>query len=107
MDVTDRPRPYVGSVTQLADAAAVGPEVVVRPSAPADRIDIGTGTKTVVDALAESGIPARLRPRWPVIEATGRVALIPRVRTAGWAWRGPGTTRYLVARITVIGPEGT
>ena len=99
--------PYIGSRVLAADADQIGPDVHLRAGRPDERIEIGTGSKRVGDALAEAGVPPRLRHRWPMLHAAGRVAMIPGVRTAAWAWHGPATTRYLVARISVIGPGGT
>ena len=105
-EVGDVP-PYIGSEVVVADADRIGPEVGLRAARLDERIEIGTGSKRVGDALAEGGVPRRLRHRWPVLEADGEIVLIPGVRVAAAAWRREGTTRYLVARISVIGPEGT
>ena len=107
LDVAASPPLSLGAGIQVGDADVIGSAVVVRPAAAGEPIGIGTGTKTIGDALAEAGVPHRLRHRWPVLEAEGRPAMIVGVRTAAWAWQRPGTTRYLVARISVIGPEGT
>ncbi|MDH3606330.1 MAG: tRNA lysidine(34) synthetase TilS [Acidimicrobiia bacterium] len=89
-----RPRP-LGTRTLLADAGVVGEELLVRPATRDDRIDIQSGTKTVADALAERGVPPRLRGRWPVGIANGQVAVIPGIRVSARARPGPNTTRYL------------
>lgn len=104
VEITGTAPPRIGRALQAADADTVGAELRVVPAGRSNRIEIGTGTKAVADALAEAGVPRRLRTRWPVIIAGDRVAMIPGVRTAAWAWRGAGTTRYLVARI--VGPVG-
>lgn len=59
--------------------------IIVHAIAEGDRIDIGTGSKKVSDALGEVGIPLRKRPAWPVIESRGRIAWIVGVRVASWA----------------------
>lgn len=99
LNVTDDPPPVLAGRTYVLDADQLQEDLLVRPATAAERIEIGDGGKRVGDALAEAGVPARLRPRWPVVESGGRIALIPGVRAAAWAWRGPTTTRYLVARI--------
>ncbi|MGI9647692.1 MAG: TilS substrate C-terminal domain-containing protein, partial [Acidimicrobiia bacterium] len=99
LDVTDHPPPVIGGRSFVLDADQVERDVLVRAATAAERIDVGAGGKRVGDALAEAGISPRLRPRWPVVESGGRIALIPGVRAAAWAWRGTSTTRYLVARI--------
>ncbi|MGD2051519.1 MAG: tRNA lysidine(34) synthetase TilS [Acidimicrobiia bacterium] len=70
--------------TRIAPAAA-GDGLSVRPARDGDRIDIGGGHKTVRHALAEAGIPARLRPGWPVVEARGKIAWLAGARRAAWA----------------------
>lgn len=59
--------------------------ITIRAVAAGDRIDIGTGSKKVSDALGEAGIPLRKRSAWPVIESRGRIAWIAGVRVAAWA----------------------
>lgn len=98
-DITGHPPPSIGGHRSILDADRVEVPLVIRPATADERLDIGEGSKRVGDALAEAGIPARLRSRWPVVESGGRIALIPGVRAAAWAWRGAATTRYLVARI--------
>jgi tRNA(Ile)-lysidine synthase len=100
------PRP-LGARTLTLDAGQAGPDLVIRPLSPDDRIDIGTGTKPVTEALAERGVPRRLRARWPVVSAGDRVVVIPGVRAAAWAWPTGATTRYLVARIDISGSDSS
>lgn len=104
LDVVGAPPAFIGSAVQCADADVVGERLTVRAPAPGDRVEIDSGSKTVSDALAEAGVPRRLRSRWPVVAVDERVAMIPGVRTSAWAWRRPDSTRYLVARIA--GPVG-
>lgn len=59
-----------------------GERMVVRAAAAGDRIAIRSGAKRVADALAESGVPLRLRRRWPVVDVDGTIAWIPGVRAA-------------------------
>jgi len=99
LEVTGDAPPSIGGRPFVLDADRIEVPLVIRTGAAGERLDIGEGSKRVGDALAEAGIPARLRPRWPVVESGGRIALIPGVRAAAWAWRGAATTRYLVARI--------
>ena len=78
-------------VTSEAGSQSIGrfgvtimrPDRLVVRTAPADeRIAIVGGSKRVGDALAEAGVPRRVRPRWPVLEADGTIAWIAGVRAA-------------------------
>ncbi|NNC92645.1 MAG: tRNA lysidine(34) synthetase TilS [Acidimicrobiia bacterium] len=100
------PRP-LGAATLTLDADQAGDALVLRPLRPDDRIDIGTGSKLVTEALAERGVPRRLRARWPLVSVGERVLVIPGVRAAAWAWPSSGTMRYLVARIGISGSDST
>ncbi|HUG74227.1 MAG TPA: tRNA lysidine(34) synthetase TilS [Acidimicrobiia bacterium] len=76
-----------GPWTIRADVAGVrvpvGERAVVRAPVAGDRISIGGGRhKTVADALQEAGVPARLRPRWPLVVDGDRIAWIVGVRIA-------------------------
>jgi tRNA(Ile)-lysidine synthase len=87
-----------GPWTIQADAhgvrVPVGDRAVVRPPVAGDRIAIGGGRhKTVADALQEAGVPARLRPRWPLVVDGDTIAWIVGVRTAP----NDGETRMLSA----------
>jgi tRNA(Ile)-lysidine synthase len=106
-DTGEKPRRIGARVLHL-DAGGTGDSFALRPARDDDRIEIGTGTKPVREAMAEAGVPSRLRHRWPVMAAAGRVAAIPGVRAAAWAWPSADTARYLVARIDSRGSaEGT
>ncbi|MCP4309186.1 MAG: tRNA lysidine(34) synthetase TilS [bacterium] len=59
--------------------------LAVRAPQRGDRIDIGTGSKKVADALNEAGIAVRRRPAWPLVESRGRIAWVAGVRVAAWA----------------------
>ncbi len=104
------PRP-LGTRTLTLDSDAVGTSLVIRSTRPEDRIDIGTGSKPVRQAMAERGVPRRLRGRWPVVAWGDRVVAIPGVRAAAWARPSASTVRYLVAYIETTGTgssaEGT
>ncbi len=78
------PAPLGRSRTRLGPAVA-GDGLLVRSAQDGDRIDIGGGHKTVRHALAEAGIPTRLRPGWPVVEARGKIAWLAGIRRAAWA----------------------
>jgi tRNA(Ile)-lysidine synthase len=69
----------------VVDAAVAGDGLRVRGAEPGDRIAIAGGSKPVADALAEAGIPARLRSHWPVVEARGTIAWVPAARVAAGA----------------------
>lgn len=71
------------------DPVALPATVVVRPAAAGDRIAIRGGSKPVAEALAEAGVPRRLRRAWPVVVADGNIAAVPGARVAWWA-RGAG-----------------
>jgi tRNA(Ile)-lysidine synthase len=69
-------------------AEVVGTSVAVRSPLVGDRIDIGSGSKSVRDALAEGDIPLRHRSSWPVVVVRGTIAWVPGVRVAPWARPG-------------------
>jgi len=68
---------------------AVGPELQLRAAVPGERIDLGAGSKLVRDAMAEAGIPRRLRAAWPVVAAHGTIVWLTGARSAAWARFGP------------------
>jgi len=72
--------------------------LVLRPAEEGERIDLGsgpadatTGSKSVRQAMAEAGIPARLRPGWPVVTVRGKIAWVLGARVATWASASPST----------------
>jgi tRNA(Ile)-lysidine synthase len=71
--------------TSLVDAAALGDRVVVRSAGEGERIDIGGGSKPVREALAEEGVPMRLRSAWPTVVVGGKIAAVAGIRVAAWA----------------------
>lgn len=70
---------------------------VIRSWTAQDRIPFASGHKTVADALAEARIPARVRSRWPVLEAGGRVVWVPGARRADCGWVAREADGYLEA----------
>jgi tRNA(Ile)-lysidine synthase len=84
----DAPVPAPLGRFRVALSLDPGAPLVVRAAAPGDRLDIGEGHKPVAEVLREAGIPARLRPGWPVVESGGRMAWVAGARSAAWAARG-------------------
>jgi len=70
----------------------------VRAARPGETLAIRDGTKRVVDVLREGGVPSRLRPRWPVLVAGGRMVWVVGVRVAEPAWAGSGPALLVTAR---------
>ena len=64
--------------------------LLVRAARPGDRIGIPGGTKKVSDALAEAGVPPRLRTRWPVVESDGRILWVVAIRASDGRGGGVG-----------------
>jgi tRNA(Ile)-lysidine synthase len=85
---------------EVFDADGVPPNLVVRVSSLGDRIAFRGGHKTVHQVLAEAGIPAWQRARWPVVAAGRRLMWVPGVRRADTGWIDASTTRYLWVRAT-------
>lgn len=81
--------------TLLVDAATLGDRVVVGPAGEGERIDIRDGSKPVRDALAEGGVPERLRSAWPTVLVGGKIAAIAGIRVAAWARPRGGETLVL------------
>lgn len=79
-----QPRPLSGAVTVL-DGSAVEKGAAVRPTEPGEAIEMVNGHKDVRKALAEAGVPPRLRSAWPVVVVAGRIAWLAGVRPAAWA----------------------
>ena len=57
----------------------------MRAAAPGEKIDLGGGSKLARGAMAEAGVPRRLRAAWPVVAAPARIAWLVGARTAAWA----------------------
>ena len=91
------PGPFVpASGVLVLDRDAVEDDLALRPADEQGPVDIGSGSKPLAEALREAGVPLRLRARWPVLWAGGRVAGIPGVRSAFWARASAQCARYLV-----------
>jgi tRNA(Ile)-lysidine synthase len=86
----------------VVDAAAIADAAAVRAVMAGDRIAIRGGTKLVNDALAECGVPRRLRRAWPVVVADGKIAAVPGARVAWWA-RATGAEALTVTDERVTG----
>ena len=69
--------------------------VAIRPAAVGDRIDIGTGSKLVSDAMREADVPVAKRSSWPVVVADARIAWVAGVRAAAWTTVRSGTDAVL------------
>ncbi|MDJ0959691.1 MAG: tRNA lysidine(34) synthetase TilS [Acidimicrobiia bacterium] len=80
------------------DAAALVDGAEVRSAAPGERLDVGKGSKTVRDALAEADVPLRHRATWPVVVTRGRIAWVPGVRIGAWARAANGAGSGIVMR---------
>ncbi len=78
------PRP-IGRWRVRLGGDAIGAEMQLRAAQPGERIDLGGGSKLVRDAMAEAGIPRRLRAAWPVVAAHGTIAWLTGARIAAWA----------------------
>jgi len=80
---------FAGPATVVGRTAVlvrVEPEgLVVRAAADGEKIDIGVGSKLVRDAMAEAGIPLRLRRDWPLVAQHGRIVWIAGGRIAAFA----------------------
>lgn len=76
----------------------LGDRLTVRAAATGERIAIARGTKLVREAMAEAGIPRRLRPGWPVIDVHGKIAAVAGARTAAWAL--PDSSRDRILELT-------
>ncbi len=97
------------TVRRLASQAAcvvpdtVG-ELVVRPVASDDTFPVPGGTKRAAAAIAEAGIPDRVRRRHPVVVASGMVVWIPGVRATGLGWEEQPPSGYLLLDVVEEGP---
>jgi len=65
-------------------------DLEIRAARPGDTISMGEGSKSVVDALREAGVPARLRSMWPVVEQAGTMVWVAGSRHAAGAAADPG-----------------
>lgn len=76
-------RETTGRRTALAQVDQAG--YLVRGVVDGDRIDLDAGTTPLTEVLRAAGVPARRRPRWPVVVTDGRIAAVAGVRVAPWA----------------------
>lgn len=88
-------RPTIRSPHRLALDASLEPALLIRRAEPGERIAIVGGSKLVRDAMAEAGVPPRVRSGWPVIDVHGRIAAVAGVRVAAWATPGDVRQRVL------------
>ncbi len=84
--------PPHASVGRFSVSLPPARRLLVRPPEVGDRIEIAAGSKPVAAALAEAGVPERIRPHWPLVEADGRIAWIAGVRAAPRSDAKPAVT---------------
>jgi tRNA(Ile)-lysidine synthase len=90
MSEVDAPaRPNVGRSRVLADAASLAVDAVVRSGREGERIDLVEGSKPIRDAMAEVGIPLRLRSAWPVVAVGAKIAWVAGVRPSAFVVARP------------------
>lgn len=77
--------PSLGRAKELVPTSLLSDDAYVRGAEEGERIDIGSGSKPVRDAMAEGGVPLRLRSAWPVLSVGGKIAWVAGVRIAEWA----------------------
>jgi tRNA(Ile)-lysidine synthetase-like protein len=94
-----RPRTRWETSISTPDRVASHP-LTVRAPEDGERIDVGTGSKPVREALSEAGVPARLRAGWPVVAAGGRIAWLVGARRAVWAKPDASPAVHLTAERT-------
>jgi tRNA(Ile)-lysidine synthetase-like protein len=97
--LTGPSRPAIGRLA--ARLKADGP-YAVRAAIEGERLEIEGGSKLVRDAMAESGIPRRLRSEWPVVAQDERIAWIAGSRLAPWARANPETPKAMTLRMERI-----
>lgn len=85
---------------EVFDADQVSSTLHVRVASTSDRIRFPQGRKSVSQVLAEAGIPAWRRDRWPVVAAGEQVIWVPGARRVDAGWIDTTTTRYLWVRAT-------
>ncbi len=91
----------LGTSVEVFEASAVASEMTVRTIRQDDLIAIAGGHKEVSEAMAEAGLPPRVRSLWPVVaDADDRIVWVPGVRRAHLGWVESSTTRYLWVRAT-------
>jgi tRNA(Ile)-lysidine synthase len=83
--VTPGKAPVLGRSRTRISAEALEGGASVRASSEGERIGLDSGSKLVRDAMAEAGVPPRLRPAWPVVAVGGKIVWVAGARVAGWA----------------------
>ena len=73
------PRPLGRRVVMLD--GAIG-DLGVRAATEGDRIDLSKGSKPAYEALAEAGVPVRLRSVWPAVVSGGTMVWLVAARLA-------------------------
>jgi len=91
-----RPAPVGRRCVHLDPGAAV--DLTVRGAVAGDRVPIEAGSKPVAEALREAGIPARLRPGWPLLCSGGRILWVVGARVASGVAAAAGRTLVLSMR---------
>jgi tRNA(Ile)-lysidine synthase len=84
----------------VLDAAALGPELVVRAWRDGDRMrpaGLG-GSKSLQDLFTDRKVPRAERASWPVVEAGGEIACVPAVAVGERFRAGEGPVIALSAR---------
>jgi tRNA(Ile)-lysidine synthase len=66
-------------------AIGASADLTIRAVAEGERIDLASGSKLVRDALAEAGVPQRLRSGWPGVYSGARIVWLVGARRAAWA----------------------
>jgi tRNA(Ile)-lysidine synthase len=74
--------PVAPAVGRYSVAVVASDRMLVRAAESDERISIGSGSKRVGVAMAEAGVPPRLRARWPTLAIDDAVVWIPGVRSA-------------------------
>ena len=107
-----------GRWTAVLDADLAGDRAVLRPAAPGERfVPLGlTGHKTVVDALADAGVPAQARATHPILARPetngadegpdGSAIWVLGYRIDDRVRVSPGTRRFLWLTVEAGGPQG-
>ena len=77
--------PRVGRSRVVVRAGEWSDGAEVRSAIDGERVALAGGSKAVRDAMAEAGIPPRLRSAWPVVAVGGKIAWVAGGRIAEWA----------------------
>ena len=90
------PRPSLGLSRIYARAEFASQDIVVRGAVAGERVALAEGSKSIRDALAERGVPVRLRPAWPVVAVGAKIAWVAGVRAAAWFTARPAAGEPIV-----------